>query len=84
MYYYNLYNLKNWSLNESVRIILVNELKMNESLERMQISITTKLSNFPLQEKVRCAYPDVDRRSLNEAARNKLSYERKLSSRMMY
>ncbi len=84
MYYYNLYNLKNWSLNESVRIILVNELKMNESLERMQISITTKLSNIPLQEKVRCAYPDVDRRSLNEAARNKLSYEHKLSSRMMY
>ncbi len=37
--------MKKWSLNESVnefeRIILVNKLKMNESLERIKVSIIT-------------------------------------------
>ncbi len=40
-------NMKKWSLNESVnefeRIILVNKLKMNESLERIKVSIITYL-----------------------------------------
>jgi hypothetical protein len=35
--------LLNESVNDSERIISVNELKMNESLERIKISITTQL-----------------------------------------
>lgn len=36
----------NESVNESERIILVNELKMNESLERIKISTTKMHVNF--------------------------------------